>query len=862
MLVPKKELLRTMPGNLFWLKDNRLKTLLPALLIVLVVGVILYRNSIVRSIINYSGSAYAVTAECLDFDLQWNLSANISKLCLKHPSANIVLRDANWNIWSNTLSINTLSVHHLYNPSDSKQSLNAEEQRSLITPFALPDLLPVLEIKGLVISSPLLDAPLNLKVNQTTATSFQLLGEISGEIAIEDGKILAELSWMVADLSKYFTAAKQRIADYSEVLDIVALNQIRVISKIEFDGGDIKNLNHLNVNNTLSVNNCLLPFSAIGDVSIKANIAQISAEIDLSKLQLVAELQKCQTLVKIPELSNFQRLVIDIPQPLNFQDNEVMLSEINAIIPGATPSMLKLFNLNLKLTPDSRSTLNYELSISPEIEPNLDFKKISYLSAGQIVFSGKYLQLQTQQNKIEIIDSEEKKFETAQLEAALELHFSGPEGISGNGKLHSSQISLIDTKIGNLSTTFELSTPNISDMQIHFESKLNNISYSALPALSDKTLEKANAPTKLAIKQLSSSIDLKLNAFNRLSVNAETKLNRINLANLAFSQIIINHQLQGNIIEKSLSSSHSVVLDKTFSAKVEQQQRQFQLHISEQPLSHLQSVITPLLAELEIADGQISASIAGELDNSDLSGQFRLENIVATFKDYRINGMNYQDSFVVDSAGLQLGQSNITINSVDVGLPVHHIQASLSASDSQLKLKNISGEIFGGRFYFNDIWLDDRSQSTKIELNDIELAKLIELQQQSGIQISGQVRGSLPIQFSKDGVTIDGGTLISQGPGHLKIINNPAFDSIKAQQSELAFLENMDFTQLSSTVKFNSDGWLFLNFSLVGDNPEKKQSLKFNYSHQENIFTLLKSLRLANSVQNKIEKSLKEGGKK
>jgi hypothetical protein len=195
-------------------------------------------------------------------------------------------------------------------------------------------------------------------------------------------------------------------------------------------------------------------------------------------------------------------------------------------------------------------------------------------------------------------------------------------------------------------------------------------------------------------------------------------------------------------------------------------------------------------------------------------------------------------------------------------LPVHHIQASLSASDSQLKLKNISGEIFGGRFYFNDIWLDDRSQSTKIELNDIELAKLIELQQQSGIQISGQVRGSLPIQFSKDGVTIDGGTLISQGPGHLKIINNPAFDSIKAQQSELAFLENMDFTQLSSTVKFNSDGWLFLNFSLVGDNPEKKQSLKFNYSHQENIFTLLKSLRLANSVQNKIEKSLKEGGKK
>ena len=72
----------------------------------------------------------------------------------------------------------------------------------------------------------------------------------------------------------------------------------------------------------------------------------------------------------------------------------------------------------------------------------------------------------------------------------------------------------------------------------------------------------------------------------------------------------------------------------------------------------------------------------------------------------------------------------------------------------------------------------------------------------------------------------------------------------------------MDFTQLSSKVRLQPDGWLFLDFSILGSNPDKKQSLKFNYSHLENILTLLKSLRMANSVQDKIEKSLKEGGKK
>ncbi|MFT5676216.1 MAG: hypothetical protein ACI808_002157, partial [Paraglaciecola sp.] len=747
-----------MPENLFWRKETRLIAFLLALVTVLVIGITLYRNTIVSSLINYSGRANSVAVDCLEFDLQLNLSVNISELCLKHPKVKIELRDANWNIWSKTLLINTLIVNHLDIPSDTNQSLTPQAGDRVTPPLELPGSLPLLDIKRLVINSPLLDAPVKIQLTQTTATSFQILGNIRGEIALKDGKILAELTWLISDLTQYFAEAKQNIADYSGMLDINAMNQTTVISKIEYDGQYVRNSNKINLNNTLSLNNCQIPFSVMGDISINTNIDDISAEIDLSTLDFVMELQQCQTLMQIPELSNFQRLLFSIPYPLNFRNNKITLRELNAIAPGATQSSLKLLNLSLGTDSASESVFDYELSLNPVIEANLDFKEISYLSTGKIAFSREYMQLHTQQNKIKIIDSSGQGFITEQLEATIDIQLSGQDSIIGNGQLQSSPIKFKDSEIGNLTSTFKLTAPNMNDVQINVESHLNNISYSTLPALSDKRQEKTKAQTELTIRQLSSNIDLKLNAFNDYAVIATTNLNYINLDNFAFTQITINHDLQGSIAEEILASSHDIVIDEMFSAKVEQQQRQFQIRIDDQNLANLQDSITTLVPELTIADGQVSASIAGQLNNSVLSGQFQLNNISATFQDYQINEVNYHNNFSIDSAGLQLDPGNMTTSSVDAGIQIHNIQASISASDSQLKLENISGEILGGNFSLNDLWLDGRSQSIEIKLNDIELAKLVKLQQQSGIEVTGQVKGSLPIQFNKDEVIINSGT--------------------------------------------------------------------------------------------------------
>ena len=59
----------------------------------------------------------------------------------------------------------------------------------------------------------------------------------------------------------------------------------------------------------------------------------------------------------------------------------------------------------------------------------------------------------------------------------------------------------------------------------------------------------------------------------------------------------------------------------------------------------------------------------------------------------------------------------------------------------------------------------------------------------------------------------------------------------------------------------DSDGLLLLDFSILGQNPNQQQAVNFNYHHEENILTLLRSLRLTDSVQNQIEKKIKKAVK-
>jgi hypothetical protein len=221
--------------------------------------------------------------------------------------------------------------------------------------------------------------------------------------------------------------------------------------------------------------------------------------------------------------------------------------------------------------------------------------------------------------------------------------------------------------------------------------------------------------------------------------------------------------------------------------------------------------------------------------------------------------MTYQTPLIFDSAGLQLAESTLHIDSIDVGVMIEQVSSNVIVQNSVLRLQQVQGNIFNGQFLLGDLWLDGREQQFNINIQNIDLAQVVALQQQPGIRITGNVDGDMPFIMGKQGLRIEDGFVSSLAGGKLTIINNPSFNSIKEQQPELTLLENIDFTQLKSNIKFTPDGWVFFDLALQGNNPDKKQSVNFNYSHQENIFSLLESIRLVKSVENKIEQKITQG---
>jgi hypothetical protein len=170
----------------------------------------------------------------------------------------------------------------------------------------------------------------------------------------------------------------------------------------------------------------------------------------------------------------------------------------------------------------------------------------------------------------------------------------------------------------------------------------------------------------------------------------------------------------------------------------------------------------------------------------------------------------------------------------------------------------------GGAFVVNEFCPLATSQTAMIKFENIDASKLVTLDAESGISLSGRLAGTLPVIINEQGIAVKQGQLVNQGDGKLLITNNAGFEAVKAQQQELSttlsLLENLDIKQLKSSVDLKPDGWLHLGVNLQGFNEKQQQAVNFNYNHEENVFTLLRALRLSDEITQKVEKEYAKKG--
>lgn len=374
---------------------------------------------------------------------------------------------------------------------------------------------------------------------------------------------------------------------------------------------------------------------------------------------------------------------------------------------------------------------------------------------------------------------------------------------------------------------------------------------------------------QVQLSKLSGSLSGSVHNLQKIDFSGQTELAAINVnlnhKKITLGPLLLQHKGKSGFTLDSSNSEHEISLSQQPIAGVSQQGADINTDINLANIAELQKIITQIMPELELSQGQIKGTmhskILAEQSAVTSSGNIHIEGIGGHYANTLFEGVSVVLPFKFNSAGLQFDKTTLHLNSLNAGVPIEDIEAALVYEQGTFKFDKVAGNMLGGQFIMRDLWLDERQQTFDVVLQDIDLTKIVALQNQPGIQVTGKIMGAIPVETQGTSVNVNDGRVASQSGGRLTILHNPAFDTIKQQQSKLAFLENYEFDQLNSKVTFTPDGWLYLDLAFVGQNTKEKQAVNFNYTHQENIFDLLHSLRIANGIQDKIEQNISQGAK-
>lgn len=218
--------------------------------------------------------------------------------------------------------------------------------------------------------------------------------------------------------------------------------------------------------------------------------------------------------------------------------------------------------------------------------------------------------------------------------------------------------------------------------------------------------------------------------------------------------------------------------------------------------------------------------------------------------------------------------ATVRIGHVDPGVALENIALTLrlgrlgfgqSAGQPSVDLKDVSAQTLGGRVSSPRINFDPARPSTRftLKVDGVQLDRLLQLEQQPGLEGSGVLDGNIPITLNGKTVTIHEGHVAVRPPGG--VIRFAPLDETRQMlvqakpEMELVLraLENFRYDVLRATVNYREDGTLSLETRLEGKNPDMTESppVHFNLNVEENIPALLQSVQVVKDIEQRLEKA-------
>ncbi|ASM49116.1 hypothetical protein PESP_a0937 [Pseudoalteromonas espejiana DSM 9414] len=777
-----------------------------------------------------------VTLSCLDFSLTSKLNVHVQKACLSYQNQELVVT----GITANTRHVEI--KHAALNINSLPQSDKASSPATILD-LALPEKRPTITVEQLSINSEFLNQPLILSINEPKLNQFVVSGDLSASATLYNNKVQGQLK--VSD-----ELLKQLLKTDNALLSGLSFNTSQAFS---FNGIEGSATGSLQARYDYQFKNCDISNHTKGVLSAAYNLNSQKLELDPSKLNNNVTLSNnCQSLIPEGDYKAFavKQLPLNwhwaLPKPISLIDNNLTMPLITLTSDEQTGQ-----DIDITFTDTFVNTATPLQSARTQLKAQLHTDDI------------KAVVLNTQLENVQLSGN----YDIA-LTALPEFLPAEANNVKAQGDFSFAQ--LIDSKpIGKVSNTFSF------NKAVAYGTTINAYTGKLVADMSEKL--DANVVLKSEFKSaqyneykltgINNTLSAKANLgvgelFAHLSAN--TQISTLTSPSIDLENINVDSK---GLQSRALKASHHVFvngIELVANHHISKVEHPFEVIVPQQNVLSLNSIISQFEPLAQLTQGEFGGRISGDVNLQKANFNLTIDDTSALYNDYLANQLRVQLSGQYDSGQLNVEPTTFNVNELRAGAVVNNINGKIKVVNNSARAFDVSGNVFGGVFELDKYSLLKSQQTANITFKDIDASKLITLDDKSGITLTGRLKGELPLHFSDSGVEVTNGSLLNQGEGKLIISNNAAFDSVMQQQQELqpvlSLLKNLDIQKLNSTVALKSDGWLNLGVNLQGFNEPQQQQVNFNYNHEENVFTLLRALRLSDEITQKVEQQYSQKG--
>lgn len=276
-------------------------------------------------------------------------------------------------------------------------------------------------------------------------------------------------------------------------------------------------------------------------------------------------------------------------------------------------------------------------------------------------------------------------------------------------------------------------------------------------------------------------------------------------------------------------------------------------------------VVDDWQAPYDVTAGELAVAVEVEwrgARNVDGNARVDLEALDAHFRDYAISGISGKLSFALGAGGaLALSPSPLHLAVVDTGVEVRHVDTSVAWSGDTLTVQTTTARLLGGSARLDPFAYDltEGKADVVVDVADVDLARVLALE---GDHVSGTgvLNGTLPVRVRGHEPSIVAGQVRSEPPGGVIRVSRALTEAAGQPGLDFALraLQDFQYSLLEADVAYSPEGDLTLAVRLEGRNPdiEGGRPIHYNVTVNENLPTLLKSLRLQDQVTREIERQV------